>query len=78
MSQKPRTMYLPTVYGRPARFCEDYQLCIGGGRRFYVEPLTSLRAVRRQIAESKKNRSADGFNDDEPNKYGYVRIKVSR
>jgi hypothetical protein len=69
-----QTAYLPTVHGKPAMFCNDYQLCIGGGRNWHVVPVRSLREVRRQIAASMTNRARDGFTD-EPKKYGYVLIR---
>jgi hypothetical protein len=72
-----QTAYLPTVHGQPARFCNDYQLCVGGGRNWHVVPVRSLREVRRQIAASRINRARDGFTD-EPNKYGYVLIRLAK
>jgi hypothetical protein len=65
--------YIPTVNGRPSVFFDNYQLCIGGGRRFHVVIVPSLREVRRQIQASIRNRRKDGL-DASLSAYGYVRV----
>ena len=54
------TKYLPTVDGKPARFSGE-QLCVAGGRNWYVLPLDSLRLVRAQIKRSQRFRAACGY-----------------
>ena len=76
MRAKKLTAYIPTVHGKPAKFCNDFQLCIGGGSNWHVVPVMSLREVRRQIRASIMNRLADGLPADPPSKYGYVRIRL--
>lgn len=70
-------MYLPTVHRQPAVMGWDgYQLCVGGGRSFKAVLLPSLREVRKQIATSVENRRRDGLDESDPNKYGYVLVRV--
>lgn len=70
-----RTMYMHTLFGQPAFWCEeDGTLYVAGGRHL-VTLHASLRTIRRQQEKTQAKRQADGL-DDSPRHYGYVRVAV--
>ena len=76
MKNKFKTMYMHTLNGKPAFYCEDQQICYAchGQLKFPDGLADSLKQIRKEHKSSQMWRRAQGFSESS-SVYGYLRVK---